>query len=174
LKRWLAEDKKKPSSFRDTRQDSHARSSTAILHANRFPQDILHELYGRVRAHLHQHGQHHADVSRGSRADTAGHRELQQVRADPTRAEVSRLAGGNSAASDGGIEIGGIAGYFAGLIAAARATLRPYEAAAAISNLLSQKAQAIRNAKDRRAVERQQPARPHWQPPPIYRQSGNG
>ena len=113
----------------------------------RFSRDALHEVSGRVRAHDHQ-GRDSHDVPGGSRTGVGQHRELQQAQAE------RNLDSAQAAHDGGGGEISAIGGYYAGLIAAARATLRPHEAAAMVRNLMSQKAEAIRAAQDRMCAAR--------------------
>ena len=142
LQRWLDEDKKKPSAPRISQEAHHAPHTASRARTLRFPRDALHEVSGRVRAHDHQ-GRDSHDVPGGSRAGAGEHRELQQVQTD------RNLGSPEVAHAESGGEISAIGGYYAGLIAAARATLRPHEAAALVRNLLSQKAQAVRAAQDR-------------------------
>ncbi len=158
LQRWLEEDKKKPSQLRTTQPASHARHATTIASAQRFLRDALHEMSGRVRAHDIA-GHNGRALSRGSRAGASEPGQLQQVQSernltDHTRSNVQ----GHD--TDGG-ELSGIHGYYAALIAAARATMRPGQAAAAIRDLRNQKTLAIRFAKDRKHAERANRPKPH-------------
>jgi hypothetical protein len=71
---------------------------------------------------------------------------MQQVRSDH--------AGLDNADTGVGAEIAGIHGYYGALIAAARSTLSPRDAAAVVRNLTSQKIAAVREAKNRRKALR--------------------
>jgi len=147
LQRWLDEDKKKPSTPRIPQQSRHATHTASLAAGRQFPRDTLHEMSGRVRANDLQ-GSDRRDMPGGPGAGAGQHRQLQQVQAG------RNLGSGQAAHAGSGGEISAIGGYYAALIAAARATLRPHEAVAMVRNLMSQKVQAIRAAQDRMRVAR--------------------
>lgn len=174
LQRWLDEDKKKPSSPRNVTPTKHARQNTSVIDAHRVSPHPLHEVPGRVRAHDHR-GRDHHEVPGGSRADPGRYRELQQVQGERGQISQSQEPGQSTGARGGSNEIGSLHGYYAALIAAAWATMRPDQAAAYIRNLRAEKIQAVRSVKDRRAAEQKQPLRggPR-RPPDFYRQPRHG
>ena len=74
-------------------------------------------------------------------------------------------------------ELSGIHRHYAALIAAARATMRPDQAALAIHNLRNEQTLAIRNVKNRKEAERanrREPHRPEAFPRAPLRKSAPG
>jgi hypothetical protein len=181
LQRWLDEDKKKPSSPRSASPTNHARQNIGVIDAHQLSRNSLHEVSGRVCAHDHQR-RDRRDMPGGSRADPGRYHELQQVRNEggqvgqrPGQEQgQSQERGQSNGARGGSNEIGSLHGYYAALIAAAWATMRPDQAAAYIRNLRAEKIQAVRSVKDRRAAEQKQPLRASHRPPNFYRQLRHG
>jgi hypothetical protein len=180
LQRWLDEDKKKPSSPRSASPTNHARQNIGVIDAHQLSRNPLHEVSGRVCAHDHQR-RDRRDMPGGSRADPGRYHELQQVRNEGGQTGQlsqgqgqSQERGQSNGARGGGNEIGSLHGYYAALIAAAWATMRPDQAAAYIRNLRAEKIQAVRSVKDRRAAEQKQPLRASHRPPNFYRQLRHG
>jgi hypothetical protein len=145
------------------------KSSANACHSSYRPSDrsfgvcphALHALRGRLDTHP---GGRHQDNRLSSRPGTgaAQYDQLRSVRAEggggvgppflqsPAEAQNESTAERGDSAS----ELGAIRGYFNGLIAAARSSLSPSDAAAVIRSLRTQKILAMRAAKDRHRATR--------------------
>ncbi len=102
----------------------------------------------------------------GRQSDPARHIGLQQVHCETQDAAQD----GDLAAAAADSELPGIHGYYAGLMAAARSSLSPAEAAAMIRRLRTEKILAVRAAKERRCTARanqRKPSKPTAAPPAI-------
>ncbi|MFY9640785.1 MAG: hypothetical protein WCD20_08345 [Rhodomicrobium sp.] len=139
------------------RHDSHAARTATTQHVLR---QTLRELSSRVGEIDKTRGDR-GHLSDRSRAGSRQHHGLQQVQTDRNLADHAHAsAEGHDA---GPCEISGIHGYYAALMAAARISLSPRDAAALIRNLKNQKIIAVRSAKDRlhaARAGRRKPIRP--------------
>jgi hypothetical protein len=127
----------------------------------------LHEVSGRLGEIDKPRGDR-GDLPAQSGAGSRQHHGLQQVQTDRNLAGDTHASAEGHAADSG--EVSGLHGYYAALMAAARISLSPRDAAALIRNLKNQKIIAIRAAKDRRRAHMQNknrkaiPARPGFAP----------
>jgi len=168
LQQWIDEDKKidnkiPVTSSHGQRHDRHAARTATSQHLLR---QTLHEVSSRVDKIDKPRGDR-GDLPAQSGAGSRQHHGLQQVQADRNLSDPTHASAEGPVADSG--EISGICGYYAALIAAARNSLSPRDAAALIRNLKNQKIIAVRAAKDRRhgaRANRQKfrPTRPTFAP----------
>lgn len=162
MQRWIDEDKKTGSKILVTSSHGHRHDPDAARTANpqRLLRQALHEVSSRVDKIDKPRGDR-GDLPAQSRAGSRQHHGLQQVQADRNLSNHTYESAEGHAADSG--EVSGIHFYYASLIAAARNSLSPRDAAALIRNLKNQKSLAVRAAKDRRhaaRARRRKPIRP--------------
>lgn len=154
LPRWI-EFCRKGAFVKDISKATHdnANDRNAVrANAAKFLRNTLQELSGRFRANDNQR-LNSSHVPDRSTAGVQEHRQLQQV-------QRKRIGRADSCHSGDRAEISALYGYYAALIAAARGSLRPAEAASFVRMLQDEQAAAIRNVEDRQQAERKNRRKP--------------
>ncbi len=167
LQRWIDEDKKTGNKIPAT--SSHGQRHDSDPARTESPQRLLrqtlHEVSSRVDKIDKPRGDR-GDLPAQSGAGSRQHHGLQQVQTERNLADHTHASAEGHVADSG--EVSGIHGYYAALMAAARNSLSPRDAAALIRNLKNQKILAVRAAKDRRHAAHagcSKPIRPAMQQP---------
>ncbi|MGO9172218.1 MAG: hypothetical protein ACLP7P_09665 [Rhodomicrobium sp.] len=166
MQRWLDEDKRLGCRFPTSPGQSHDKHAARTASPQHLLRQTLHEVSSRVDKIDKPRGDRgHLPAQSG--AGSSQHHRLQQVQAERNLTDHTHASAEGHVADSS--EVSGLHGYYAALMAAARSSLSPRDAAALIRNLKNQKIIAVRAAKDRRHATRAnrqkfRPTRPPFAP----------